>query len=167
MTNNYRKLGHFQTALNGTTSEYESGDRRSGHRMLTNGPTLNVAAVPAVSRVASPTVAQTVMIINGKDDVIGLLETVLDMGRYDVVFVESTAHAYSQVKRVRPNLVILCTRIEDIDGFQVLSMLKLDKDTSAIPVLTYTTEFEGQYPEDKADTTDEETFAHARAARMN
>ena len=58
-----------------------------------------------------------------------LLETVLDAGHYDVVFVESSEHAYSQIKRVQPNLVILCVRIDDADGFQVLSMLKLDEET--------------------------------------
>ena len=35
-------------------------------------------------------------------------------------------------------------RIDDADGFQVLSMLKLDEETRGIPVLTYTTEYEGQ-----------------------
>ena len=73
-----------------------------------------------------------------------LLETVLDAGHYDVVFVESSEHAYSQIKRVQPNLVILCVRIDDADGFQVLSMLKLDEETRGIPVLTYTTEYDGE-----------------------
>jgi PleD family two-component response regulator len=61
-----------------------------------------------------------------------------------MVFVESGEHAYSQVKKVLPNLVILCTRIEQLDGFQLLTMLKLDAETRDIPVLTYTTEYEGQ-----------------------
>jgi PleD family two-component response regulator len=69
---------------------------------------------------------------------------VLDAGRYDMVFVESSDRAYSQIKKVLPNLVILCARIEDLDGFQLLTMLKLDDETRAIPVLTYTTEYEGQ-----------------------
>ena len=51
---------------------------------------------------------------------------------------------YSQIKKVLPNLVILCTRIERLDGFQILTMLKLDPETRNIPVLTYTTEAEGQ-----------------------
>jgi PleD family two-component response regulator len=69
---------------------------------------------------------------------------VLDAGRYDMVFVESSDHAYSQIKRVLPNLVILCVRIENLEGFNLLTMLKLDADTRDIPVLTYTTEYEGQ-----------------------
>jgi PleD family two-component response regulator len=90
------------------------------------------------------TPVQKVVVVNGNTEVLGLLETVLDAGRYDMVFVESSDRAYSQIKRVLPNLVILCARIEDLDGFQLLTMLKLDDDTRNIPVLTYTTEYEGQ-----------------------
>jgi PleD family two-component response regulator len=90
------------------------------------------------------TPVQKVVVVNGNTEVLGLLETVLDAGRYDMVFVESSDRAYSQIKKVLPNLVILCARIEDLDGFQLLTMLKLDAETRDIPVLTYTTEYEGQ-----------------------
>jgi PleD family two-component response regulator len=90
------------------------------------------------------TPVQKVVVVNGNTEVLGLLETVLDAGRYDMVFVESSDRAYSQIKKVLPNLVILCARIEDLEGFQLLTMLKLDHDTKDIPVLTYTTEYEGQ-----------------------
>ena len=90
------------------------------------------------------TPVQKVVVVNGNTEVLGMLETVLDAGRYDMVFVESGDRAYSQIRRVLPNLVILCARIEDLDGFQLLTMLKLDPETRHIPVLTYTTEYEGQ-----------------------
>lgn len=90
------------------------------------------------------TPVQKVVVVNGNTEVLGMLETVLDAGRYDMVFVESSDRAYSQIKKVLPNLVILCARIEDLNGFQLLTMLKLDDDTRDIPVLTYTTEYEGQ-----------------------
>lgn len=95
------------------------------------------------NRIAAAPV-QKVVVVNGSTDVLGMLETALDAGRYDMVFVESGSRAYSQIKRVLPNLVILCTRIEELDGFQLLTMLKLDDETRDIPVLTYTTEYEGQ-----------------------
>jgi PleD family two-component response regulator len=90
------------------------------------------------------TPVQKVVVVNGNTEVLGMLETVLDAGRYDMVFVESSDRAYSQVKKILPNLVILCARIEDLNGFQLLTMLKLDQETKNIPVLTYTTEYEGQ-----------------------
>jgi CheY-like chemotaxis protein len=140
--------------------------------MLMNGSTPEGTAAGARTPGGASwsTTTQTIMIVNGSGAGLGLLETVLGAGRYDVVFVESTAHAYSQVKLVQPNLVILCTRLDEMDGFQVLSMLKLDKDTRGIPVLTYTTEYEGR------DTgidgmamldDDDEAVAPAPAGRMN
>jgi PleD family two-component response regulator len=89
-------------------------------------------------------VTQKVVIVNDSSGVVAQLETVLEAGRYDVVFVESNQHAYSQVRRIQPDLVILCIRIDDMDAFQVLSMLKLDRETRDIPVLTYTTDHDGE-----------------------
>jgi CheY-like chemotaxis protein len=57
----------------------------------------------------------------------------------DIVFVESPANAYSQVKRILPNLVVVCLEMDDVAAFHVLSMLKLDSATSHIPVITYIT----------------------------
>jgi PleD family two-component response regulator len=118
--------------------------------MLTNvSTTADLLRLEGCQR--TKTTAQKVVIVNGSAEVLELLETVLDAGHYDVVFVESSRHAYSQIKRVQPNLVILCVRIEDADGFQVLSMLKLDEETRSIPVLTYTTEGDGDDAEDEED----------------
>ena len=91
-----------------------------------------------------PKPVQKVVVVNGNTEVLGMLEAVLDAGRYDMVFVESSERAYSQIRKVIPNLVILCARIEHLEGFQLLTMLKLDPATREIPVLTYTTEHEGQ-----------------------
>jgi len=86
---------------------------------------------------------QKVAIVNGTAELLDLINGVLGAGHYDAVFIESSAHAYSQVRREHPSLVILCLRLDDPSGFQVLSMLKMDEDTRAIPVLTYTTEYDG------------------------
>ena len=108
------------------------------------------------------------MIVNGGTEILELLETVLGAGHYDVVFVESTEHAYSNIKRHKPHLVILCVRVDDTQSLQVLSMLKLDEETRAIPVLTYAAEPESG----DADNEDEEEaaaqiFGPASALRMN
>ena len=117
------------------------------------------------------TPVQKVVVVNGNTEVLGMLETVLDAGRYDMVFVESSDRAYSQIKKVVPNLVILCTRIEELDGFQLLTMLKLDAETKDIPILTYTTEYEGQDFDSAisqlAEDEDDRLPAHSPALRMN
>ena len=90
------------------------------------------------------TQVQKVVVVNGNTEVLGLLESVLDAGRYDMVFVESSEHAYSQIKKVLPNLVIVCANINQLESFQLLTMLKLDSETRGIPILTHSTEFEGE-----------------------
>jgi CheY-like chemotaxis protein len=134
--------------------------------MLTNDfvDSLNVTRATA-----APAGAQNVVIVNGSAEVIELLESVLDAGRYDVVLVESSTHAYSQIKRVRPHLVILCIRMDDAEGLQVLSMLKLDEDTRDIPVLTYASEGEPEefVFEGAAEPSDVELFTPKPAVWMN
>ena len=127
--------------------------------MMTNVATTTAAAPLHPSESLSAiTATQQVVIVNGNPDVLQLLETVLAAGHYDVVFVESNAHAYSQIKRVQPNLVILCVGIDDVNGFQVLSMLKLDADTRGIPILTYTIEYEGREPEESGEIAESSEF---------
>jgi CheY-like chemotaxis protein len=133
--------------------------------MMTNGvsDTLRTNDGPAAARSA-----QKVVIVNGSSEILELFETVLDAGHYDVVFVESSAHAYSQIKRVQPDLVILCIQVDQADSVQVLSMLKLDGATRDIPVLTYTAEAEPQEADDDVtERSDAQIFAPKPAVWMN
>jgi CheY-like chemotaxis protein len=93
-----------------------------------------------------------------------VLETVLGAVDHDVVFVESIAHAYSQIKRVTPDLVIVCLSSDDLDGCQVLSMLTLDSETSRIPVLTYMTSPSDGLGDDAAD---EDVFSQVVPISLN
>ena len=132
--------------------------------MMTNAATTETLRHAA----AAAATAQKVVIVNGTPEILDLLESVLDAGHYDVVFVESSHHAYSQIKRVQPKLVILCVRIAEADGFQVLSMLKLDAETREIPVLTYTTEYDGQESEEEVpELAGSEMFTAKPAVWMN
>jgi PleD family two-component response regulator len=134
--------------------------------MLTNVINLISATTSRRSR-SNDVTAQKVVIVNGGNEVPELLDTVLDAGSYDVVFVEAIAHAYSQIKRVQPQLVILCVHMDDVEGFRVLSMLKLDAETRTIPVMTYTVE-NGEPPEDEEpEMESEEMFAPKPALQMH
>jgi CheY-like chemotaxis protein len=111
---------------------------------------------------------QQVVVVSKQSQMNGLLETVLDAGQYDVVFVESTEHAYSHIKRLSPNLIIVCLDIDDMDGFQVLSMLKLDNETKRIPVVTCTVSgSDDDTCDDEAPEPPEDVFADAPAMWMN
>lgn len=118
---------------------------------------------------------QKVVIVNGTADLLDMVQPVLTAGNYDVVFVESNDHAYSHIKRDHPSLVILCLDMHEREGFQVLSMLKLDEDTRTIPVLTCLSEYELpldrtsfiKHDEDAGDLGDDTIFASAPAVSMN
>jgi len=111
---------------------------------------------------------QKVAIVNGSPDALKVLEPILDAGHYAVVFVESTRHAYSDIKRLQPNLIILCLDVDDEAGFHVLSMLKLDDETRGIPLVTFTTEVDGGEPADApVEPIDEEMFMPTPALGMN
>jgi CheY-like chemotaxis protein len=166
LTGNRQELTPIHGATGGTNPELVPGVRGDGPAMMTNAATTDCLRQHAALTPA--TTAQKVVIVNGTAEILDLLETVLDAGHYDVVFVESSHHAYSQIKRVQPNLVILCVRIEEADGFQVLSMLKLDDETRDIPVLTYTTEYDRtESEEDVAESSDTSMFATTPAVWMN
>jgi len=135
---------------------------------MLNQETTYRSIVGATRNVTTASHTQRVVIVNGSLEILELIETILKAGHYDVVFVESNQHAYSQIKRVQPDLVILCVRIDSLDGFQVLSMLKLDEETRDIPVLTYTTEYEGQDVErEPVDTMEPDVFTPRFVERMN
>ena len=118
------------------------------------------------------TSVKKVVVVDGNAEVLGMLEAALDAGRYDMVFVESSGHAYSQIRKVVPHLVIVCADIERSGAFQLLTMLKLDPETRDIPVLTYTTDAADPRFDDDAPhpADDEEGLLPARPApaqRMN
>lgn len=111
--------------------------------------------------------AHSVVVVNGTQDMLDVLDTVLEPGHYDVVIADSTNDAYSLIKRVKPHLVLVGLRVDDLDGYQVLSMLKLDPEMRHIRVVTCTT---GDNPEQRlgglAETLDA-VFSYKPALRMN
>ena len=84
-----------------------------------------------------------------------VLDSVLGAVNHDVVVLQSTAHAYSQIKQVTPDLVILCLSGDDADACQVLSMLALDHETSRIPVMTYSAARKRSLADDVCETDDD------------
>jgi CheY-like chemotaxis protein len=104
---------------------------------------------------------QKVVVVNGAPDVLELLESVLDGGRYDLLFADASTHAYSLIAREQPHLVVLCTTIDRTDGFQLLSMLKLDRRTRDIPVVTYTMESDEEEAEEAYPSAGEDEMVPA------
>jgi PleD family two-component response regulator len=138
-------------------------------RATTTAPDLSSAQEPTAASGVQKGI-QKVVVVNACRTILQLLEAVLDSGHYDLAFVETCEHAYSQVKRLHPDLVVLCARIDDAASFQLLSMLKLDDDTRSIPVVTYTTEYDDADTSLEAGTvelSDTHVFSHSPTVRMH
>ena len=98
---------------------------------------VSIAATGDAGQLAESDQPKKVVVVNGGPDAVDDLESVLDAGHYDVVFVEAPSHAYSHAKAVRPDLIILCLHLSDRHAFSVLSMLQLDEETRDIPLRAY------------------------------
>src|SRR5688572_31897804 len=132
--------------------------------------TTTIEDIPTAPACTAGAHTQKVVVVNGNAEALGVLETLLDAGHYDMVFVESSDRAYSTIKRVLPNLIVVCTRVEALDGVQLLTMLKLDPVTRNIPVLSYTSEDDGQdFDAVISDIADEQgnMLPQRPAVRMN
>jgi DNA-binding NarL/FixJ family response regulator len=69
-----------------------------------------------------------------------LLDRLLvDDNDYNVIVVESIERAYSRVRQVQPDVVVLLMNIDDVDACQLLSMLHMDRGLRGMSVVECTT----------------------------
>jgi hypothetical protein len=85
----------------------------------------------------------------------------------DVVVVQSIAGGYSLIKQLAPDLVVIFVGIGDVAACQLLSMLKMDCDTSAIPVETWMTRREEPEFDDIVAEMSRDVSVHPVAIQMN
>jgi len=121
----------------------------------------------AVSADLPRTQTQKVVVVNGTNEILALLDPIFETGGYDsIVIVDDKA--YSNVKLIQPRLVILCVdEFNLLDTLSALSMLKLDDYTKNIPVLTYCLqEFGADGDEDKDDHDNNEDDSNPTPGRV-
>jgi len=91
----------------------------------------------------------------------------LDTNDYDVLVYEVMPRGYSRIKELKPDLVIVYLEIDDSAVCQLLSMLTVDTDTSAIPVVTWAARYEKGGLEDIIAEAIHGSSHQVAAARMN
>ena len=77
---------------------------------------------------------QKVLIVDDSTDNIELLFTMLQ-DTYQVLFATSGYKAIKLAKEAQPDIILLDIIMPDIDGYEVISTLKANPQTAAIPVL--------------------------------
>ena len=104
--------------------------------------------------------SQTVVVVKGTPEMRELLDAVLESNDCIVLLAESTGEAYTLIRRVQPQLVLVGLGLDDPDGYELLSMLKLDPTTRRTRVLTCTSAEAVAGPSRAADATAD--ILHAR-----
>jgi len=79
-----------------------------------------------------------IMVVNDSVEFLQLMEQLLTDEGHDVAIVERGAGTRAVAVQLQPELIILDVRMPDLNGFEVLNLLKLDPATSAIPILLCT-----------------------------
>jgi hypothetical protein len=64
---------------------------------------------------------------------------VVDDSDFHVFVVESLPHAYSRIRQIKPDLVVVYMGHDDLNACRLLSMLKIDRTLRGIPVVTCAT----------------------------
>jgi CheY-like chemotaxis protein len=68
-----------------------------------------------------------------------LARLLVDDNNCNVIVVESIERAYSRIRQVQPDVVVVLMNIDDVDACQLLSMLHMDRGLHGMSVVTCTT----------------------------
>lgn len=80
---------------------------------------------------------QIAVFVGGGPDVLPVVEPALEGQAYEIEFVDVDDEPYATIAAIQPDLVVVSLNLEDLGGFQLLTMLRLDPRTAEIPVLSY------------------------------
>ena len=87
---------------------------------------------------ASQKTRERILLVDDEADIVELLEYNLGRAGYTVVTARDGASALSEIRRQRPDLVLLDLMLPDIPGTEVCRRLRRDAATSTIPVMMIT-----------------------------
>ncbi|MBT9582054.1 response regulator [bacterium] len=125
------------------TVDSEAG---KGARFIVRLPLFGVEVGSLVHRSADPEASydgprihqnfhRTVLIVDDEPSIRRFLRHLLEQEGYDVLEAGSGQEALTRCQREQPDLVLLDLRLPDMTGFEILSELKRNEETTEIPVV--------------------------------
>jgi DNA-binding response OmpR family regulator len=75
-----------------------------------------------------------ILVVDDEDDILHFLELVLREKGYAVTTASGGHEALTKAQLERPDLVLLDIMMPQMDGWEVLKLLRVDEDTAHIPV---------------------------------
>jgi two-component system, OmpR family, alkaline phosphatase synthesis response regulator PhoP len=94
-----------------------------------------------------------VIVIDDETDILDLIRLVLEEAGIVVVTARSGHEGLQRLYREKPDLILLDIMMPDLDGMELLKILKIEDATASIPVAMLTARVE---PKDKAAALQEE-----------
>jgi signal transduction histidine kinase len=79
-----------------------------------------------------------ILVVDDEPDVARIISINLDMAGYDVRVAYNGREALQEVEKQKPDCILLDIMMPEIDGWEVLRVLKSDPDTEDIPVIVVT-----------------------------
>ena len=75
-----------------------------------------------------------ILVVDDEEDILNFLELVLRERGYEVATASSGYEALTRTQMEKPDLVLLDIMMPQMDGWEVLKLLRVDEGTSHIPV---------------------------------
>lgn len=75
-----------------------------------------------------------ILCVDDEEDILNFLELVLSEKGYEVVTASGGQEALTKAQLERPDLVLLDIMMPQMDGWEVLKLLRVDEETAEIPV---------------------------------
>ena len=75
-----------------------------------------------------------ILIVDDEDDILHFLDLVLREKGYEVATATGGQEALTKAQLMRPDLILLDIMMPQMDGWEVLKLLRVDEETAAIPV---------------------------------
>lgn len=82
--------------------------------------------------------SQKILLVDDEEDILDFLELILEEQGYSVVKANSGREALAAAQMHRPELILLDIMMPEMDGWEVLKLLKADEEVSHIPVAMLT-----------------------------
>ena len=79
-----------------------------------------------------------ILVVDDRNELLHLMRRVLEDEDYQVSILQEGKDAFTQVKSVLPDLLILDLKLGDISGHDILKQVKSDPSTADVPVIVYT-----------------------------
>jgi len=85
---------------------------------------------------------QKILLVDDEEDILDFLELILEEQGYSVIKASSGREALAAAQMHRPELILLDVMMPEMDGWEVLKLLKADEEITDIPVAMLTAKTE-------------------------